>query len=89
MKFERTTCFRAFLPTILTNHHNYFYLTKPHGNLKTPIWDVIELDEVGMKVEHCNCIYGKCIKFYYVGSDGGYNQDKKTIVGNQAVENSQ
>lgn len=72
-----TTCFRAYLPTNLATQHNYFNLFEPHGILNTPICNVIDLDEAGMKVEHCNCKYGKCLKLYHVDSDGAYNWDNK------------
>ncbi len=52
---------------------------------------MIDFNEVGMNVEHRNCKYCKCLKFYHVDSNGAYNQDKESnlllaILGNDTIQ---
>ncbi len=49
----------------------------------TALCKVIDLDELGIKVEHFNYKYGKCLKFYHVNSQGAYNcKTKQFTFGN-------
>ncbi len=76
-KVGSTTCVRAYLPINLAKRQMYFSRGEPFGILNTPIQDVLDLDEMGVKVESGNRKYGKSTTFLRVDNDGAYNRDKK------------
>ncbi len=53
-KVGSTTCCRAYLPINLTKREMYFTWGEPFGIADTPIQDVVDLDEAGIKLEHSN-----------------------------------
>ena len=71
----------------------YFTWGEPFGIAETPIHDIIDIDEAGMKLEHNNRRRGKSPTFLRCDDEGIYNRDKKTnlllaIAGYEQYNNS-
>ncbi len=56
----------------------YFTWGEPFGIADTPIQDVVDLDEAGIKLEHSNRKQGKTPTIMRCDNDGVYNREQKT-----------
>ncbi len=92
-KVGSTTCCHAYLPINLTKREMYFTWGEPFGIANTPIQDVVDIDEAGIKLEHSNQKRGKTPTIMRCDNDGVYNQDQKNnlllaICGNENYNQS-
>ncbi len=58
-KVGSTNCSHAYLPINLTKRNMYFNMTDPFGIAETSIYNMIDVDEAGVKLEHNNKKYRK------------------------------
>ncbi len=77
-KVGSTTCHRAHLPINLAKWEMYFDMAEPFGIANTPISDMIDIDEAGIKLEHNNRKHGKTPTILRVNDYGVYNREEKS-----------
>ncbi len=70
-------CYRAHLPINLVKRKMCFNMAEPFGIANTPISNVIDIDEAGIKLEHINQKHGKTPTILRINDEGVYNQEEK------------
>ncbi len=58
----------------------YFTWGEQFGIANTPIQDIVDLDEAGIKLEHSNRKQGKTPTIMRCDDDGVYNREQKTNI---------
>jgi hypothetical protein len=78
-KASSTTCQRAFLPLSKHKRHAFWWYNYPFGRANVRMQDMINVDEVGFKIENTNPRLGKTVSWLHCYLEGEYNWDKKVV----------
>lgn len=77
MKRSSTTCERAFWPINLHKRNLFWTANYPLGRADIRTQDMIDIDEMGLKIELTNPKFGKCVSWERCWQEGAYNRDRK------------
>ena len=76
-KAASTTAEKAFLPINLAKRRNYFELNYPFGIADIDGRDVLDMDEMGLELEHQVRSFGKSAEGDRCSQKGAYNRNQK------------
>ena len=79
-KAASTTAYEAYSERILIKRHNYWNMPPPFGIVGVDPRNVIDIDEMGLEVEHSNRKRGKSVKGMRCNEPGTYNRNQKMNV---------
>ena len=79
-KAASTTAYQAYAPVNLAKRHNYWNLDYSFGIANIDPRDLIDIDEMGIEIEHSNRKHGKTAEGNRCNEAGVYNRNEKLNV---------
>ena len=79
-KVASTTSDLAYLPITIFKRRNYWTWSYPHGIAGEDIEDMIDLDEMNVKLEYQNCNRGKVIREKRCDAKGKYKKEPGRLI---------
>jgi hypothetical protein len=76
-KASSTTCQWAFLPLNRQKRHTFWTFNYPFGRANVRMQEMINIDEVGFKIENTNPSFGKTVLWLHCYLKDEYNWEKK------------
>ena len=76
-KASSITCERAYSAINLHKRHMFWHRDYAHCQANVSTRDMIDMDQVGMKIEASNPHFGKAVSWERCHLDGSYNSGKK------------